>query len=62
MTSLKSNDLQNYDNQNYGTINNNATDEPPKSKGERECNFVKSNFLVFYDLYRSLISKIYNHY
>ena len=40
MTSLNSNDLQNFDNQNYGTINNNATDEPPKSKGQ--CNFVKS--------------------
>ena len=60
MTSLNSNDLQNSDNQNYGTINNNATDEPPKSKGE--CNFVKSNFIVFYDLYRSLFSLIYNHY
>ena len=37
MTSLKSSnsyDLQNFENQNYGTINNNATDEPPKSKSE----------------------------
>ena len=36
MTSLKSsssNDLQN-ENQNYGTINNNEPNEPPKSKSE----------------------------